>query len=94
MNLADEVLDHLFGDFEVGDDPVAHRTDGFHVTRRAAQHLLGFQADGVDDLATADVAQGHDGRLVQDDALAAHVDQGVSRPQIHCDVIGDHAEEG
>ncbi|MNE27567.1 hypothetical protein D3C80_1209830 [compost metagenome] len=94
MNLADEVLDHLFGDFEVGDDPVAHRTDGFHVAGRAAQHLLGFQADGVDDLAAADVAQGDDRRLVQDDALAAHVDQGVGRPQIHRDVVGDHAEEG
>ncbi len=31
MNLADEVLDHLLGDFEVGDDPVAHGADGFHV---------------------------------------------------------------
>ena len=33
MNLADEVFDHLFGDFEVGDDPVAHGADGFHVAR-------------------------------------------------------------
>ena len=48
VHLADEVLDHLLGDFEVGDDPVAHGADGFHVAGRAAQHLLGLDADGVD----------------------------------------------
>ena len=46
MHLADEVLDHLLGDFEVGDDAVAHRADRFDVAGRAAQHHLGVVADG------------------------------------------------
>ena len=45
MHLADEVLDHLLGDFEVGDDAVAHRADRFDVAGRAAQHHLGVVAD-------------------------------------------------
>ena len=44
MNLADEVLDHLLGDFEVGDDPVAHGADRLHVAGLAAQQLLGVNA--------------------------------------------------
>jgi hypothetical protein len=94
VNLADEVLDHLLGDFEVGDDPVAHRTDRFHVAGSAAQHLLGLYADGVDDLAAADVPQGHHGRLVQHDALALHVDQGVGGAEVDGDIVRDGAEEG
>ncbi len=56
VHLADEVLDHLLGDFEVGDDSVAHGANRFHVARRAAQHHLGFDAHGVDLLATTGVA--------------------------------------
>ena len=93
MNLADEVLDHLLGDFEVGDDPVAHRTDRFHVTGRAAQHLLGLDADSVDDLAAADVAQRDHRRLVEHDALALHVNQGVGGAEIDGDIVRNHSEQ-
>ena len=47
MNLADEMLDHLFRDFEIGDDAVAHRADRLDVAGRAAQHHLGVVADGA-----------------------------------------------
>ena len=60
---------------------------------RAAQHLLGLDAHGVDHLAAADVAQRHDRGLVQHDALALHVDQGVGRAEVDGDVVGDHAED-
>src|SRR6202000_3430985 len=53
VHLADEVLDHLLGHFEVGDDPVAHRTDRLHVAGRTAQHLLGLDAHRVHHLAAA-----------------------------------------
>ena len=46
MDLADEVLDHLFGDFEIGNDAVTQRTDGLDVAGRAAEHQLGLFADG------------------------------------------------
>ena len=51
VHLADEVLDHLLGDFEVGDHAVAHRADGLDVAGRAAEHQLGLVADGEDLLA-------------------------------------------
>ena len=94
MRLADEIFDHFAGGFEVGDDPVAHRADGFHVAGRAAQHLLGLDADRVDDLAAADVAQRHDGGLVEHDALALHVDERVGGAEVDGDVVRDNAEEG
>ena len=45
MNFADEIFDHLFGDFEVGDDPVTQRADGMDITGRTAKHLLSFSTD-------------------------------------------------
>ena len=46
--LLDEVVEHLFGDLEVGDDAVAHGLDGHDVRRGLAEHLLGPRADGLD----------------------------------------------
>jgi hypothetical protein len=43
-----KVVQHLFGDFEVGDDAILHRLDGHDVAGRAAQHLFGLFADGFD----------------------------------------------
>ena len=48
MRLADEMLDHLLGDLEVGDDPGAQRADGLDVAGRLAHHQLGVVADGAD----------------------------------------------
>ena len=94
MDLADEVLDHFFGDFEVGDHAIAKGPNGFHVTRCSAQHLLGIDAHGVDDLATANIAQGNHRRLIQHNALTLHVNQGVGGAKVYGDVVRDGAEEG
>jgi hypothetical protein len=48
----------------------------------------------VDDLAAADITQRDHRRLVQDDAFALHVDEGVGGAQVDGDVVGDDAEEG
>ena len=79
---ADEVLDHLLRDLEVGDDAVAQGADGLDVAGRAADHLLGLVADGQDLLAPVLVADRHHGRLVEDDAAALDVDQRVGRAEI------------
>jgi hypothetical protein len=47
---ADELLEHLLGDGEVGDHAVLHRADGLDVARHLAQHGLGFVAHGLDGL--------------------------------------------
>ncbi len=40
MHPLDEVTQHRFGDFEVGDHPVLHRTDRDDVARGSPEHLL------------------------------------------------------
>ena len=45
VDLADEVLDHLLGDVEVGDHAVAQRSDGLDIAGRTPQHQLGLVAD-------------------------------------------------
>src|SRR3546814_14897241 len=45
VHLADKVLDHLLGDFEIRDDAVAQRPDRHDVAGRAAEHHLGLVAD-------------------------------------------------
>ena len=93
MHLADEVLDHLLGDFEIGDDAVAHRTDGFDVAGRAAQHHLGVVADGEHLLLAALRNDGDDGRLVQHDAPALDVDERVGCAEIDRHVTGQHSKK-
>jgi hypothetical protein len=46
---ADELLEHLFGNGEVGDHAVLHGTNGSDVARCAAQHLLCSETDLLDD---------------------------------------------
>ena len=58
VRLLDEVVQHLLGVLEVGDDAVLHGLDGDDVARRAAEHLLGLLADGfhlAGDLFTATI---------------------------------------
>ena len=83
VNLADEVLDHLLGDFEVGDDAVPEWPDGADVTGRAAEHLLGLLADRQDLLFALHFGDGHDRGLVQDDASALDIDQRVRGAEIN-----------
>ena len=82
MHLTDEMLDHFLGHLEVGDDAVSQRADGLNIARRAAEHLLGFVADGQDMLAAFDFGERYDRGLVEDNAAAFDIDQRIRRPQI------------
>src|SRR5262249_5825886 len=81
MDLLDEVPQHLLGDVEVSDDAVLERADRLDRPRGATEHPLGLDADRVD-LARRLVDRDH-GRLRQDDAAPADVDERVRRPQVH-----------
>ena len=70
VHLADEMLDHLLGDLEIGDHAVAHGADGGDVAGRAAKHLLGFLADREHLFLAADVGDGDHARLGEHDATA------------------------
>ena len=67
VRLLNEVVQHALGDFEVGDDAVLHGPDGDDVAGRAAQHFLGFLADGLHFAVV--LVDGDDGGLVDDDAF-------------------------
>jgi hypothetical protein len=97
MDHLDELLEHLLGHREVGDDAVLHRPDGLDVAGHLAQHGLGFLAHGLDGLLAlraAFVADGDDRGLVEHDALAAHVDQRVGGAQVDGQVGGEIAAQG
>ena len=91
VRLLDEVVQHLLGDFEVGDHAVLHRLDGHDVAGRAPQHLLGFLAHGFHFAGV--LVDGHNGGLVDNDALAGRVDQGVGGAEIDGQIARKHAEE-
>jgi len=86
MHLRDEVLDHRLGDFEVGDDAVAQRTDRLDVARRSAEHHLGLFAHGEDLSLAALRGQSHDGRFVENDAPTLHIDQRIGRAEVDAHV--------
>ena len=53
MNFLNELAKHSFGDFEVGDDAVAHRANGPDIAVRASEHFPGLVADRDDALGVA-----------------------------------------
>ena len=91
MRLLDEVVQHLLGDFEVGDDAILHRLDGHDVARRAAQHLLGFFAHGLD--FSGVLVDGHDGGLVHHKAFDVLIDAMAHVQQAYLWIAGAGPEE-
>ena len=92
MGLVDEMLEHLLGDGEVRDDTVFERPDGHDVPGRAPEHALRGLADSGNILGAARpafLADGDHGRLVQNDALAADVDERVGCTEIDREVVGE-----
>ncbi len=95
VDLADEVLQHRFGDVEVRDDTILERADGGDGAGGLAEHLLGAPADGlavVEDLVGALVDGDHAG-LVEHNALAADGNKRVARAQVDPHVDAEHASE-
>ena len=78
--LVDEVAKHGLGHIEVGDDAVLERTDGDDVAGRAAEHAFGLDTDSQDALVV--LIDCDDGGLADDDALAAHGDEGVGCTEV------------
>ena len=71
VNFVDEVLKHLFGVRELGDDAILHGPYGCDVLGRPAQHFLRLRAHSDDDLAaflTRFVLHGDDRGFVEYDS--------------------------
>src|SRR5215470_9235782 len=88
MHLGDEVMQHLFGDVEVGDDAVLERPDGDDVARRSTEHRLRLVSDGQNGV--VGLMDRDDRGFVEHDPFAADVHQGVRSSEIHREVIREH----
>ena len=96
MHLFDELLEHLLGDSEVGNHAVFHRSNGSNVAGRFTQHLLGFLADGLNGflgVGAAFLAYRDDRGFVQNDALAADIDQGIRGAKIDRKIVREVTAE-
>ena len=80
MRLLDEIIQHLFGDFEISDDAVFHWFNGDDIAGRTPEHFLRLLTHRFD-LACIFV-QGHDRRFIYDNALALRVHKGIGGAQI------------
>jgi len=89
VHLLDEVAQHLLGRLEVGDHPAQERPDGGDVVGGAPDHPLRLETHG-EDLAGG-LLQRDDAGLVEQDALAAHVDERVGGAEVHGHVAADEA---
>ena len=81
----EEIPQHFLGDIEVGDDAVLHRPHGDDAVGRPAEHSLGLETDTFDLLRLP--VDGDYGRLIEDDALAFDIDEGVRCAEVDTDCI-------
>jgi hypothetical protein len=89
MRLRDEVVEHLLGHVEVGDDAVLQGTNRDDVAGCAPEHRLCFVTDGEHGMIR--LVDRDDRRLVEDDALAADVHERVRRAEVYREVVREHA---
>ena len=82
--LLDEGLDHLLGGIEIRDHPIPQGTNGADVAGGATEHQLRLIAHG--ERHTPLQIEGHHRGLLQHNAAAGDVHQGVGRSQIDTDV--------
>ena len=91
VRLLNEIIQHALGDFEIGDDAVFHGTDRHDISRRAAEHLLGFFAHRLH--FAVGLVDGHDGRLVHNDAFAFCVNQRIGGPKVDRQIRREQAKQ-
>src|SRR6266851_3121962 len=96
MYFLDEVLQHLLGNREVRDHAVFHRPDRGDVARRAPEHLFGRKPDFLNHFLAvwSTVLANRDHRwLIEHDAFAAHVNEGVGCAEVDREVVIEVAAE-
>jgi hypothetical protein len=85
----DEVAQHGFGDFEVGNHAVLHGSNSHDVSGRSAQHPLGFLTDRQH-VGRASL-NGHDGGFAQNNAPVSYINERVGSAKVYPNVVGKQA---
>ena len=93
MHLANEMLDHFLGDFDVGNDAVAQGADGLDAVGGFAHHHLGVIAHGLYGFIAVDGLDRHHRWLVEDDAAILDIDQRIGGAEVDRHVLGTEFEE-
>src|SRR5690606_10676701 len=92
MHHANELLEHLLGNGEIGDHAVFHGPNGLDVARNATKHLHGLATDSLNDFfatGAAVVAYGDDRGLVEHNSLASDINQGIGGTEIDRHIAGE-----
>ncbi len=92
MHLANKVLNHFFGNFEVGDHAIAQRANGLDVSRRPAQHHLRLVPNSQDLFLAFHISDGDHRRLVQNNTAPLHIDECIGRAEVDCHIGGQKTE--
>jgi hypothetical protein len=84
-----EMAEHGLGSIEIGDHTVSQGADSFNIPRGAPHHHLGLFTHSKDPLirAPAIPSYRYDRGFVYREALAFHVDKGISCTEIHGEII-------
>ena len=84
MGLADEVMQHSFGNFKFGNDAIAQGPNNHNMRGGFTAHLFCFLA--ICDRAPRLFFDSRVRWLVDDDPFAAHTDQCIGGAEINADV--------
>ena len=87
MYPGNEMLEHLLGDLEVGDNAVLQGADSGDVAGGAAEHALGLGTYRFDSLDAIVETDRHHRGLIQYNSLVAHVDKSVRCAQIDGEIV-------
>ena len=83
MRSGDEITEHGFRNFEIGDYAIAEGTDSLDVAGCTPQHFLGLTTDCEHSLVTSRVTlHRHNGRFATDDSLSFDVNKRSRRAKV------------
>ncbi len=88
------MLDHFFGNFEIGNHAISHRPDSTDIARRLAKHHLGFLANRQHLCTATHFGHGNNGWFIEDNALALHINKRICRSEIDADIGRKHIKNG
>src|ERR1700752_183194 len=86
LRLADEMMKHLLGDFEICDHTVFHRADGHNIDRGATEHLFCVRANSLDVIGY--LIYSHDRGFIDDDTTGLGEYERVRGSEINGQIAG------
>ena len=94
MDFLDEIFEHCFGNFKVGDNAVLQRPYSHDITGCFPEHLLRFFADGDDFFCSSGIfVDSYHRWFVGNNASSLYIYQRVCGAKIYCQIFRYKAEK-